>query len=136
LFFIFLSQITSFLLRAIIMAMTCSATELLLAVGVLTTLIPLLKTNSKSMLSRPIPWRPTTFKRSAASITSSYICELLMMMASMPLIDFTSSSLLVFFATKTSACSFKSLMPASSIFSDNNTFILSFHPPIAFPAKM
>ena len=56
--------------KASINAMVCSAAATVLPVGALTTAIPALVAASRSMLSTPIPARPTTFNNLAASMTS------------------------------------------------------------------
>ena len=57
--------------RDSIRAMVCSATAMVLLVGALTTTMPRRVAASRSMLSTPVPARPTTSNRVPAASTSA-----------------------------------------------------------------
>ena len=62
------STTTACLAQASISMMACSATELELEPGACTTATPRSVAAGKSTMSRPTPWRPTTFRRGQAAI--------------------------------------------------------------------
>jgi len=58
----------------LIMPTECSATGSVLGSGAFTTRMRRAVVDSASMLSAPVPWRPTTLSRGAASITMATTC--------------------------------------------------------------